>query len=287
MMGALVTDDQGRLTNQVGSLSELTSIDEKSNVKRAYWEASGSLGRVATFDANNIRVFTIENSLSAKLDVEVDVSSEISIESERDLLECGAWDPHNPSKIAAAAASSVMGWDIRSKGQAFQIQKAHAGYVKAVDFNPNKQYYLGTGGEDGCVRIWDVRNPRQPLKLISNHAYWVLAVSFNRYHDQLLLTSGADCRVNLEDVVSVSSTPIRHNHMDSEDEELIKELSEKQEDSQLRYTDALVSSYRDYEDSVFGVAWSNADPWIFASLSFDGRVVVNLVPKTKKYSIIL
>jgi WD40 repeat protein len=34
----------------------------------------------------------------------------------------------------------------------------------------------------------------------------------------------------------------------------------------------LLNSYTDYEDSVYGLAWSSREPWIFASLSYDGRV---------------
>jgi WD40 repeat protein len=34
-------------------------------------------------------------------------------------------------------------------------------------------------------------------------------------------------------------------------------------------------SYDEHEDSVYGLAWSAADPWLFASLSYDGRVVAN------------
>ena len=37
----------------------------------------------------------------------------------------------------------------------------------------------------------------------------------------------------------------------------------------------------------YAVEWSAADPWIFASLSYDGRLVVNKVPKSIKYQILL
>jgi EARP and GARP complex-interacting protein 1 len=51
--------------------------------------------------------------------------------------------------------------------------------------------------------------------------------------------------------------------------------------------DGLVARFDDHEESVYAVEWSNADPWIFASLSYDGRVVVNVVPTDYKYKIIL
>ncbi len=36
-----------------------------------------------------------------------------------------------------------------------------------------------------------------------------------------------------------------------------------------------------------GVEWSTADPWVFASLSYDGRVVINRVPSSIKYKILI
>lgn len=52
-------------------------------------------------------------------------------------------------------------------------------------------------------------------------------------------------------------------------------------------TDGLVQAYEEHEDSVYDVQWSPNDPWIFASISFDGRVLVNSCPKEHKYKIIL
>lgn len=52
-------------------------------------------------------------------------------------------------------------------------------------------------------------------------------------------------------------------------------------------SDATVAVYEHHEESVYGLAWSAGDPWIFASLSYDGRVVVNMVPSKEKYKIML
>jgi hypothetical protein len=42
-----------------------------------------------------------------------------------------------------------------------------------------------------------------------------------------------------------------------------------------------------HEDSVYAVAWGGADAWVHASLSFDGRVVLDHVPSAEKYKILL
>ena len=51
--------------------------------------------------------------------------------------------------------------------------------------------------------------------------------------------------------------------------------------------DGRCHTYDEHEDSVYGLAWSAADPWLFASMSYDGRVVLNKVPKQTKYKILL
>lgn len=51
--------------------------------------------------------------------------------------------------------------------------------------------------------------------------------------------------------------------------------------------DSVVSTYEEHEDSVYAAEWSSADPWLFASLSYDGRLVINRVPRTLKYQILL
>jgi hypothetical protein len=47
--------------------------------------------------------------------------------------------------------------------------------------------------------------------------------------------------------------------------------------SPTREEEPLLNSYTDYEDSIYGIAWSSHDPSLFASLSYDGRVVLESV----------
>ena len=52
--------------------------------------------------------------------------------------------------------------------------------------------------------------------------------------------------------------------------------------------DTLITRFDEaHEESVYSVAWSVAEAWTFASLSCDGRMVVNTVPSTEKYKILL
>lgn len=51
--------------------------------------------------------------------------------------------------------------------------------------------------------------------------------------------------------------------------------------------DGVIATYEEHEDSVYASCWSTADPWVFASLSYDGRLVINKVPRAEKYKILL
>jgi len=50
--------------------------------------------------------------------------------------------------------------------------------------------------------------------------------------------------------------------------------------------DKLIKRYESHRDSVYSIAWSS-DAWVFASLSYDGTVIVNTVPQSEKYKILL
>ena len=51
--------------------------------------------------------------------------------------------------------------------------------------------------------------------------------------------------------------------------------------------DGIIRSFAEHEESVYSLAWSACDAWVFASLSYDGRVVVSHVPSEEKYKILL
>ena len=56
--------------------------------------------------------------------------------------------------------------------------------------------------------------------------------------------------------------------------------------SQVPLRDEVIATYEEHEDSVYTAMWSSADAWVFASLSYDGRLVINHVPSKEKFSIL-
>ncbi|PVU91625.1 hypothetical protein BB561_004300 [Smittium simulii] len=63
-------------------------------------------------------------------------------------------------------------------------------------------------------------------------------------------------------------------------------LSEEIESTSTKH-DGLIAQFDNHESSVYQSCWSKTNPWVFASLSFDGRVVVSYIPQSEKLKILL
>ncbi|KAL2912977.1 Protein tssc1 [Polyrhizophydium stewartii] len=287
-------EDDGRLRGgSGGSLEQVSALSPGSQltaIHQVVWEPSGSASELVAIGKSGAGVFSLSGP-----DMVASFSHMIMLAPEpMQTPICGAWSPHSRSQIALGSGNTVGVWDLRSKSESARIDKAHELSVRCLDFNPNKAHQIVSGGDDCKIRIWDTRNTKTFVKEVSDHTHWVWSVSFNRSHDQLLLSSSSDCQVNLTSVVSVSSAvffdPSQRAHGESGSPDGRARRSSDDEDAteyQSKTTDGLVASFDQHEEAVYSVAWSAADPWIFASLSYDGRVVVNQVPRDHKYKIIL
>jgi len=180
----------------------------------------------------------------------------------------------NCHQVATACGSQVTAWDSRAGNQCWQLQHSSGqGNIRCLDFNPNKQYYLATAGDDGQIVIWDTREASKPLHASRQHSHWVWSLRYNTFHDQLLLSAGSDSRVVLSSLASLSSEPYGH-------------LMEEEGENQNKLEDGLIQVWTDHEDSVYSAEWSTADPWTFASLSYDGRLVIGHLPRAVKFNIL-
>jgi EARP and GARP complex-interacting protein 1 len=137
---------------------------------------------------------------------------------------------------------------------------------------------MASCGDDCKVRFWDIRKTNECLKTLNNHSHWVWSVRYNAFHDQLLLTCSSDNRVVLSSIPSLSSEPFK-THLDEE--------NPNADENKHIEPDRVVKIYEEHEDSVYTVEWSSVEPWIFGSLSYDGRFFINKVPKAEKYKILL
>ncbi|KAG0587198.1 hypothetical protein KC19_2G147600 [Ceratodon purpureus] len=170
-------------------------------------------------------------------------------------LEVGSWDPHDFNNIATASEGSIQCWDLRTMSSSTKIDQAHVLQTRHIDFNPQKKHLIATAGDDSWIRIWDLRKPSSPLHNLLGHHHWTVRVKYNPKYEELILSSGTDAVVNLWRVIDGSLTKSPSG------------LPRGLEDSLLR-------SYTEHEDSVYGIAWSALDPWVFASVDYDGRVSI-------------
>uniref|UniRef100_A0A7N9D9T5 EARP and GARP complex-interacting protein 1 n=1 Tax=Macaca fascicularis TaxID=9541 RepID=A0A7N9D9T5_MACFA len=253
-----------------------------SNMACVVWEPMGDGKKIISLADNHILLWDLQESSSQAV-----LASSASLGGKGQLkFTSGRWSPHhNCTQVATANDTTLRGWDTRSMSQIYCIENAHGQLVRDLDFNPNKQYYLASCGDDCKVKFWDTRNVTEPVKTLEEHSHWVWNVRYNHSHDQLVLTGSSDSRVILSNMVSISSEPF--GHLVDDDDISDQEDHRSEEKSKEPLQDNVIATYEEHEDSVYAVDWSSADPWLFASLSYDGRLVINRVPRALKYHILL
>lgn len=182
--------------------------------------------------------------------------------------------------LALNSDSTLRGVDVRSMVECWTVPNAHTNQIRSLDFNPNRPNVLATAGDDCAVKFWDLRNLERPVVSMRNHSHWVWSVRFNPYYDQLVLTGSSDSKVYLLRVVSVCSDEA------DLDQEQNEEIRSRKSISKGKPNDILLEAFDDHEDSIYCTEWAPHDPWIFASISYDGRLVINRVPKEEKFGIL-
>jgi WD40 repeat protein len=193
-----------------------------------------------------------------------------------------AWDPHaNGDALAVTRGTSVHILDLRAdtsipSGTVEKFQ-CHRYGITDLDYNPNKPYVLATSGQDGLLKFWDLRLAKHPLLVTrGGHSHWAWKVKYNPFHDQLVLSSGTDSMVNLWRVSTISSAPLLALADESNGEDM----------SETSAPDVRVGRY-DHGSAVYGASWSAADAWVYMTLGYDGKAVLNHVPSKEKYKILL
>ncbi|CAL5384526.1 unnamed protein product [Camellia sinensis] len=236
-------------------LERIGSLDaHNSKIKCTLWWPSGRHDKLISIDEQNLYLWSLDSS---KKTVQV-ICGEIQVQSQESAgmlhyLSGGAWDPHDVNSVASTCESSIQFWDLRTMKKTNSIEHAH---VRNVDYDTKKKFILVTAEDESGIHIWDLRMLKVPILELPGHAHWTWAVRCNPEYDGLVLSAGTDSAVNLWMASPPSSDDLS---------------SESLMDSHTRSVDPLLISYSDYEDSVYGLAWSSREPWIFASLSYDGR----------------
>ena len=212
---------------------------------------------------------------------------------------CASFHPDQPAILASCAAGpDVHVYDCRTsdlpRGRPSRtIRNAHALQVRGVDYDPGAAgTSLATCGDDGATRTWDLRaSATKPVSrggddagVWGGHAHWAWCVAHNpEYPDRLLASCGGDGVVRLwrTDGCGVGGG------MDGSGvwNDGGSDGGGGGRGAQL----CAAGSFRGrHADTVYQVAWGRGDdPWTLASVSYDGRVVLDQVPRAEKYRILL
>ncbi|VYS46685.1 unnamed protein product [Arabidopsis thaliana] len=235
-------------------LERVASLDAHvGKINCVLWWPSGRCDKLISIDEQNIFLWSLDCSKK---------SAEVLSKDSAGMLHSlsgGAWDPHDVNAVAVTGESSVQFWDLRTMKKVNSIEHAH---VRGVDYNPKREHILVTAEDESGIHVWDLRKAKVPVQELPGHTHWTWAVRCNPEYDGLILSAGTDSVVNLWYASATSSDD---------------KTSESPVESTRQRVNPLLNSYTDYEDSVYGLAWSSREPWVFASLSYDGRVIIESV----------
>ncbi|KAJ5067040.1 earp and garp complex-interacting protein [Anaeramoeba ignava] len=250
--------------------------------------------KVISVDERSIQIWNLnknEKEKEAKLDNKINVG-------ELEVITASAWDFLQPHQFATSNESSLRIWDLRTLKETQEIEHAQGGAIRDLAFNRNKPWHIATAGDDFLINFWDLRNTKefvyqnkQPQALITlaGHSHWVWNIEFNPIYDQLLLSSSTDSTVKLWNVPSFAFELLLEDEDESDKTRLSRGNRRRQKSARSKRQghDGLAKSYDSHEDSVYAISWSPFEPWIFASVSYDGKLVVSHVPEKLKDEISL
>lgn len=248
-----------RINSESDKLEEIQSTTVENEVKSLEWEIQGE--KTATIHSKRVEICDVDRQFEP-----------IWSHTPQGVSSVAVWSPHSAGNVVGVPVDrSILTLDLRTKGEGQRIREAHSLRATYLDFNPNLQHCAVSCGRDGVLRVWDWRNSTSPLFSLRAHAHWATQVHFHSVHDELLLSSGTDGSLLLSSAYSASS--------DS------KEPRGEEGDNRVTLPDGPLERIDEHEDSIYACAWSTADPWTFASLSFDGRILISHVNREHKYAL--
>ena len=222
------------------------------------------------------------------------------------------WD-HNPGTgtTMPSPPSSVM----QIGGQ----YPPHYG-IMDIDYNPNRPFMMGMACRNGTCQFYDVRllthpvthTTQQPVPVCvarGGHSHYCTSIRYNPFHDQLVVSTGADHMSHLWRLSSCSSAPVllpttslahatTNTFLNDDDDDvddyhtntmspMATTNSVTNDDHHHTATNVCVQRY-EYSDAVYTTAWGANDAWIYLTISYqDGKAVLQHVPSTEKYKILL
>ncbi|KPA73297.1 hypothetical protein ABB37_09999 [Leptomonas pyrrhocoris] len=228
----------------------------KKTYNRVLWDLDGLQNEFKAVQQSVISTISLDSS---KLGNEV-----VNFTAKNGHIRCAALAPYDPTLcLLSCDKDGLQLVDFRTKKSSSfsNIKNCHGfGYTTALDFDRAKPGQFMSAGTDGYVYVHDIRYNTScsvaTIRALKAHEHTIHGCLFNPFHDELVLSCSSDETLKLWDM---------------------------EQDGEAKCLRHLA----DYGDSVVALCWSSTSPWVFAGLSYNGKLLVDTVPNEKKMSILL
>ncbi|RNF13295.1 WD40 repeat protein [Trypanosoma conorhini] len=241
-------------------LREVAAFDVAAS--QVLWDLDGLQNELRLTSQDTLRVYALGEGGAGREAARFRIAGDTRI-------SCAALDPHHSSVCMAACEKSGLHLVDTRKRHPEPIADTATlhgmGQTRCVDFSSCQANRFLTSGDDGCVLWHDLRMSGTTCSVerrhhLQAHDHAVPRALLNPFHDELLVSCGCDHTLKLWDSSKRGG--------DHEPAICLKKLA-------------------DFGDSVVDACWSSGTPWVFAGVSYNGKVLVDDVPKEKKMAILL
>jgi len=144
------------------------------------------------------------------------------------------------------------------------------------------------------VKTWDLRkNGGEPVKCFAGHEGTVTKARFNPVYESIVMSSSLDGTVKLWRDSDLGRLPDdddsgrRRSKKVNIDENSGGSNNSEGVDVELKAYGNLQTTTVGSFSPVVDACWSSNDPWVFAAITMDGTVALDVVPRSEKYKILL
>ena len=207
----------------------------------------------------------------------------------------GDWSKTNRNQFAFAKDGDVFVVDSRSSGSDAKPVFSQASAFRDVAFSASEDgRYMITASEDWLVKTWDLRkNGGEPVKCFTGHEGTVTKARFNPVYESIVMSSSLDGTVKLWRDSDLGRLPDdddsgrRRSKKVNIDENSGGSTNSEGVDVELKAYGNLQTTTVGSFSPVVDACWSSNDPWVFAAITMDGTVALDVVPRSEKYRILL
>ncbi|EED91234.1 predicted protein [Thalassiosira pseudonana CCMP1335] len=172
------------------------------------------------------------------------------------------------------------------------VRGGHTHWTTRAVYNPFYDQLVLSGGSDGIANLWRISScSSAPLLELDGEDEEDIG---GELHDDDVDEEDYDEGLNEDKKETEDWMDDNNQRPTNEDEDENDDKEQSSENYGASNTSRIESSAPDVRvahfecsDTTADVAWSASDPWMYATLSYDGALVVHHVPSKEKYKILL